>query len=1368
MMNRLILPATLLALVVGATPLLATTVGFENVVVNSMGNPVNNADIPFDYGSFIAGNSTGFITTDGTGATPNIGLSWLGNRPNEWEYHTAAAWDNYKTPVHVAQIDHNVEGGPGTFDNVTEIIFSPINDRTVKINSFVLIGSDNQNDTAIYDWEVVGTGASGTANVPVDGNVSVPVNFTGTPGIEYTLRFTHDPTPSDNNIGTALDDLSFSEVLDPAAQVLKLTVDRVTGGITLANVGSNAANIKGYSITSDVGALETSGWRSIADVYDASGNGSVDGDDNWTELSAPNSGTDLSEFEFGGNGGTIAAGASVVLNTPGGAAWGKSLIEDLELNVTMTDGRVNQYSVEYINGPAGGFEVGDLNFDGDINGLDWPIYHSGRGAELSNLTQAQAYRLGDLDGDLDNDISDFVLFKQNFESVNGVGSLEAFLAVPEPASVVLLAMCFALLLGYANKQLASNSRTVAVLARKTSALLALTITLIGAQSSLGTTLTFADSPGNNQNLPGNYGSNVAVDSAAFVTSDGTGATPNIALNWTPVDPPFDNVLEFHSGPAFVNAGFDVPVLQLDVNQNSHPAPTVEFTVTDGFALNLRSFVINNAADQTEPPYSWDISLIRKSDLQTVASRTTSLLSATSPLETVTFDFIGDPNEDYQLVFDDGGANTVRTAIDNLSFSQVLVEPPALTLQVNTGNGALSIMNDSGSSFDIDSYEILSASQSLDPSAWNSLQQQDFEGAGAPNNGNGWEEAGGSGPHQLIESYLLGSSTIASGVTPISLGNGYDHDKAGVQQDLQFLYHEAGTGGILRVGQVEYIDLGLLFGDADNDGAVAGSDLLAVTNNFGSTGPATGLLLGDADDDGAVAGSDLLAVTNNFGNTLGSGSLQERAVPEPTTLALTGLALTGLAVFVRRRKMSGNTPRSIQGVYMPRQSALLKAILFVAIVVLTQPAIADRTTDRLYQFGDDSSESATAGGAIAQTLDSKADVNGSFNANAQNNLEQSNSGSRPTYVNVGASGLARPGAVAGELGATFDGTNDVLFGARLNRPDESAGPSFIGLGPSMFNYPFNYDEITARGLQMWVYPDAAALGNGRQGIVHDTIAAGGVSITADGLWTQTNDSKLLDGQIPATVPVVGDQWHHVMQHIYRTGDLDHPTVVPGGLWGDIGFTSVVYVNGVAVSVNNGVPLPGEADNPNSTPRIAVLAIGAEELPTENFVDPEFHNHFQGTIDDLEMYVYGDNSSVTTSPSGQDYGTFRLLADNDWIADQIAAIPGGELKLGDVNFDGVVDEGDVDAFVAGWNKEKILQASLNEFAIGDWETLGWGDLNLDGRVDLVDAVALDQALTANGAAGLDFSRLGTSVPEPTTLMLVVVGAVLILSGRRICFH
>lgn len=77
-----------------------------------------------------------------------------------------------------------------------------------------------------------------------------------------------------------------------------------------------------------------------------------------------------------------------------------------------------------------------------------------------------------------------------------------------------------------------------------------------------------------------------------------------------------------------------------------------------------------------------------------------------------------------------------------------------------------------------------------------------------------------------------------------------------------------VGGRIDIGAVEVQSsvCDLSFGDADNDFAVSGSDLLAVTNNFGNTGPADGLLLGDADDDGSVSGSDLLAVTNNFGAT----------------------------------------------------------------------------------------------------------------------------------------------------------------------------------------------------------------------------------------------------------------------------------------------------------------------------------------------------------------------------------------------------------------------------------------------------------------------------------------------------------------------
>ena len=175
-----------------------------------------------------------------------------------------------------------------------------------------------------------------------------------------------------------------------------------------------------------------------------------------------------------------------------------------------------------------------------------------------------------------------------------------------------------------------------------------------------------------------------------------------------------------------------------------------------------------------------------------------------------------------------------------------------------------------------------------------------------------------------------------------------------------------------------------------------------------------------------------------------------------------------------------------------------------------------------------------------------------------------------------------------------------------------------------------------------------------------------------------------------------------------------------------------MNGIAVSVNNGMPSPGELDNGD---RIGVLAVGAEEMATIDFVNPEFTNYFQGTVDDLEMYVFRDNSSVRPHLPDRTmaHSTFGR---ERWIASQIDMIPGGILQPGDVNRDGSVNEADIPSFVAGWRREKLLSGSLNEIYVGDWETLGWGDMNLDGLVDFHDAIVLDDAFVSAVCPGLIF--------------------------------
>ncbi|TWU26086.1 PEP-CTERM sorting domain-containing protein [Bythopirellula polymerisocia] len=1328
----------------------ATRITFDNAAGG------NNEDIPLNYGSNIAGNSTGFVTTDGSGATPKIGLTWLGNVPDEWEYHTATTW-THESPVHVAQIDQNRFEGK---DGVSEILFKPIDGRSVVINSFLLSGANNQGGTAEWTWEVVGTAFSNTVNVPNDGNTgTINVGFTGTPGSAYTLRFTRTPSEIDSGFGTALDDLSFSETLQAGAPVFKLTVDRSTGGITLTNIGSSAVNIKGYSITSEAGSMNQTGWKSISGNYDVNGNKSVDINDDWTKLPQAGTNSDLSEYEFGGNGGTIAASASVVLNqaspNPKGIAWLKSPFEDLKLDLVLANGNINQYSVEYVNGPTSGYAIGDLNFDGSVTALDWPIFNAGRGVDLLNKSLAAAYQQGDLDGDKDNDIVDFVLFKSLFIASQGAAAWAALEAIPEPTSGLLvitaLVSCLGVRPGRREKSPSSHfqhqrryfvkSQCIALIGA-----LALLFTLAGP--SRATILNFNMNaagaiPASNSDINTTYGSNITAGNIIGATAGAEGFTPNIALTWAPtggVTPggPDIDILEFHSAASFSGAGFNVPVLQFDLDLSQHselPAdPTIDFTVSGGKALKLNSFKIGNATDQGEPAYSWTINLIRLSDMSTVATQTTGLLSAGS-METVTFNYTGNNNESYRLHFDDGGANTVRSAIDDLNFAEVTGGvTPQLKLIVNTTTGNVSLENTSGQNFDIDSYEITSSTNSLNPSGWSSLQDKDFEGNGAPGTGNGWEEAGGIGAHQLIESYGFGSSVFANGMTPISLGNAFDTSKPA---NVSFGYHVTGTGGFLTGAAVEFISP-VVDADFDNDGDVDGKDFLIWQRGFGLTGSATNSQ-GDADGDMDVDGQDLAAWKGTYGNS--SLAAASAAVPEPNTAGLLVFGLIAASLSFRRKRTSSEEPTMMGNSFM-----LLPLACLAMTICSTELALAAKTTDRLYKFGD---------GATSNTLDSV-----SQSSSDQQNLSVGFGGTSPTYVNVSSTGLNRPGAATGDLGAQFNGINNVLSGTPLNRPDETGGPDFVGIGPLLFPFPYNYDNITARGLQMWVRPDASALGTHRQGIVFDTQAAGGVSITADGKWTQSNDSRVTDGLIGATVPVVGNQWYHVMHHVYRSVDPGAPQTLPGGSVLDAGFTSVVYVNGMAVSANNGNPTPGELDNGM---RVGVLAVGAEEISGDGFT-PVFDNYFKGVVDNLEMYVYGDNSSLAGPPAGQNYGTFNLLADNIWIADQIALIPnGGILRAGDINRDGFVNQGDVTPFVAGWMKEKRFQGALNEINVGDWQTWGWGDINLDGIVNLKDAIILDQQLQSGGLAGLDFNLLGTSVPEPGAFVLAFMGVTALMLRR-----
>jgi len=239
------------------------------------------------------------------------------------------------------------------------------------------------------------------------------------------------------------------------ASLLAISVNRLTGAITLSNQTGSAKNISSYTITSASESLAPASWLSITDNYDSGNPGpnQVDPSHAWSESSLPTDFTKLAEADPSNAGASLASGRLVNL----GAAWVQNPTEDLTFEY-VSGGQLFQGSVEYVGGPGGQPLVeGDLNIDGVISSADWAIVRANQHVSLSGKSLAQAYRLGDFNGDLTNNHADFVEFKNLYDAANGVGSFAAMVAsVPEPASLAMAGVAATLLVGWGRR---SNSTT---------------------------------------------------------------------------------------------------------------------------------------------------------------------------------------------------------------------------------------------------------------------------------------------------------------------------------------------------------------------------------------------------------------------------------------------------------------------------------------------------------------------------------------------------------------------------------------------------------------------------------------------------------------------------------------------------------------------------------------------------------------------------------------------------------------------------------------------------------------------------------------------------------------------------------------------
>ncbi len=217
-----------------------------------------------------------------------------------------------------------------------------------------------------------------------------------------------------------------------------ITVDQQSGEIRIVNPGSNPEDLdlEAYQITSASGALSAANWASIAGNYDGAGDESVDSGD-WSVVTSTTG--ELGEAAVpGGPDGLIAAGNEVSL---GAGAWIQNLTKDLQATYTDTDGNVIDLYIRYL----GDDNIrADLNTDGSITAADWLIFADSIQLDMSSLSAAQAYQLGDLDGDLDNDIDDFDLFRRAYEldhpAPGAFAAMVAQASVPEPSALFLLAV----------------------------------------------------------------------------------------------------------------------------------------------------------------------------------------------------------------------------------------------------------------------------------------------------------------------------------------------------------------------------------------------------------------------------------------------------------------------------------------------------------------------------------------------------------------------------------------------------------------------------------------------------------------------------------------------------------------------------------------------------------------------------------------------------------------------------------------------------------------------------------------------------------------------------------------------------------------
>lgn len=735
------------------------------------------------------------------------------------------------------------------------------------------------------------------------------------------------------------DTAAVSEILSIAdSPIPRLVVDRDSGATSISiPAGGAAEEFTSYTITSANGVLDPTAWQPIS-----GGSGTADS---------------LSENFAATN---VVPGTPISL----GDVWRKGPFEDLYATALLGDGTTTLTLPVAFEGNGGNaFLFGDLFEIGDGVDLDdWLQFKSGQGANMSGLSRIDAYVLGDLDGDGDNDGVDFALFEEAFDAANSLGAFRKLLSnsVPEPSSLVL-AGCLGI--GLMVRRIRRCPRVACALA--TACCMAATSVstahaqllvydgfdtstlpaasdldgTLGGQTSFGwDTNPWTDTVGvNNQpfgtqseglaNIPGlksvgGYATRPARNQRTAVNreigeAELTSLTAEGADVWFSVimanrdtpdnddeavflfaetaivdfrDVDFANGLISQGGvpvpvPPFRSIGIVFDDGDSSGTLNAPENPDVGFgdgdslyaVYTDGSGGNAvysDGFRIGNA---NEPhliighvtwgaaggDHQYDMYALGTED---ITDPLAPLQLPAQPFGSLTIPSASVIPADLNTV---GFAGRRLPAYDEVRFgltaADVIPSIERLTLEVDVSLGTITLKNESPDSFDLDYLEISSESGSLIPANWDSLSSNASFPTGN-NDGSGWEEGLNNNANQLIESYLLGATTIAPN-DEILLGNAFN--SSGVR-DLVLGYHLDSAGASVDGGVVEYVGVPTLLADFDSDGDVDSDDL---------NDPADGWLARYGVD---LAGRNFLDWQREFGMSALQGSVA--AVPEPASLA----------------------------------------------------------------------------------------------------------------------------------------------------------------------------------------------------------------------------------------------------------------------------------------------------------------------------------------------------------------------------------------------------------------------------------------------------------------------------------------------------